>query len=213
VSTGFLEELGRYASPVVGDDDLDGTSALLCAELDGRTRRLSCRLSLGRRLDSMAHRVADHVHERLGQAFQNDSIELGAVPADQELDVLALGGRDVAHGARKRRRDRRERQHAHLDRGVLQLAEQPATQVELVGDRLVLDDAIAADHVLEPATVENGLGHEVEQAVDLLWRYANRAPVGSQALPSSAQRRRPDRRACRRRRSPSWLRGRRAARV
>ena len=160
--TGFLDQGGRHAASVVRDDDLDRPAPLFCSELHGCARRLSCCLSLARRLDSVAHGVADHVHEWLGQAFQNDSVELGVVPADQELDVLALGGRDVADGAGKRRGDRRERHHAHLDRSVLQLAEQPATQVELVGDRLVVAAAILADHVLEPAAVQNGLGDEIE---------------------------------------------------
>ena len=38
--------------------------------------------------------------------------------------------------------------------------------------------AIVADHVLEPAAVENGLGNEVEKAVDLLRRHADRASIG-----------------------------------
>ena len=118
------------------------------------------------------------MHERLGQALQDHPVELGLVPADHEHDVLALGGGDVAHGAGKLRGDRGERKHAHLDRGVLQVAEEPAAQIELVGDRLVVVAALDADHVLEPAAVENGLGHEVEQTVDLLRRHANPAPVG-----------------------------------
>ena len=126
----------------------------------------------------MAHGVADHVHEWLGQAFQNASVELGVVPADQELDVLPFGRRDVADRSGKRRCDRRERHHAHLDRGVLQLAEQPATQIELVGHRLVAAAAIVADHVLEPAPVQHGLGDEVEQTIDLLRRHADRTSIG-----------------------------------
>ena len=126
----------------------------------------------------MAHGVANHVDQRLGQALQNDSVELGVVPADQELDVLSLGRRDVADGAGKRCRNRRERHHAHLDRGVLQLAEQPAAQVELIGDGLAGAAAIVADHVLEPAAVENGLGNEVEKAVDLLRRHADGTSIG-----------------------------------
>ena len=156
----------------------DGPAPLLRGELHAREGRLSCRLSLARRFDSMAHGVADHVHEWLGQAFQNASVQLGVVPADQELDVLPFGRRDVADRSGKRRCDRRERHHAHLDRGVLQLAEQPATQIELVGHRLVAAAAIVADHVLEPAPVQHGLGDEVEQTIDLLRRHADRTSIG-----------------------------------
>ena len=176
--TGFLDECGGDAASVVRDGDLDRAAALFRCELDSRARRLPCCLSLARRLDSVANGVADHVHERLGQALQNDSVELGVVPADQELDILPLGRGDVADSAGKRRGDRRERHHAHLDRGILQLAEQPATQVELVGHCLVAAAAIVADHVLEPAAVEHGLGHEVEQAINLLRRHADRTSIG-----------------------------------
>ena len=116
----------------------------------------------------MADRVAQEMHEWVGEALEDDTVELGVLAAHDQLDVLPLGGRDVANRARQRPRDGRDRQGAHLDRRVLQLVEEPLAEVELVGDGLVLSDAFASEHVFEAPPVQDGLAYEVEEPVDLL---------------------------------------------
>ena len=91
-------------------------------------------LALLRRLDPVGDRVAQQVYERLREPLEDRPVELGLGPYDDELDLLAGLGGEVAHGARQRRDDRRERQRPHPDRRALEPVEQARADVELVGD-------------------------------------------------------------------------------
>ena len=170
------EDLLRHAASVVGDDDLDRAAALFGVELDRRSSRLARAPALVRGLDTVADRVAQEMDERLGEALEDDAVELGALPAHDELDLLAQRGGDVANRARQASGDRRDRQCPHLDRCVLQLVDEPLAVIELVGDVLARRYAVAAEHVLETPPVQDGLADEVEESVDLLRRDANAAP-------------------------------------
>ena len=121
----------------------------------------------------MRDRVAQHVHEHLGQALEDDAVELGLGPDDRQLDLLACGDRHVAHGARERPGDRRERQRAHADRSVLQLVQQAIADIELVGDALV-QARLRVERVLQAAAMGDRLAHQVEQPVELVGRDADR---------------------------------------
>ena len=121
----------------------------------------------------MRDRVAQHVHEHLGEALEDDAVELGLGPDDRELDLLACGERHVAHGAWERPGDRRERQRAHADRSVLQLVQQAIADVELVGDALV-QARLRIKRVLQAAAMGDRLAHQVEQPVELVGGDADR---------------------------------------
>ena len=173
LARGLREQLGRDPAPVVRDDHRDEPASLLRSQHDAPARRLARLESLRGRLDAVSDGVSEHVHERLGEALEDHAVELGLGALDDELDLLALGVRDVADGAGERSGDRSEGQRARLDGGVLQGAEQAVAEIELVGELLVLGRVVRGDQVAEPLTVEHRLADEVEQDVELLGRNAH----------------------------------------
>ena len=110
------------AAAVVGDRDLDRAAALLGAQLQPPALRLAGPRALLGRLDAVGDGVAQDVDERLGEPFEDGAVELRLGAEDDQLDLLAGLGGEVAHGARERRHDRRQRQRAHPDRRVLEVA-------------------------------------------------------------------------------------------
>ena len=128
--------------------------------------------SLGR-LDAVIERVADDVHQRIGELLDHHLVELRVLAAQHELDLFVQLARDLAHGARELRVDLPDRHHAHLDDRLLQLvqlaveiardlrqlvrrASAPAAIVVRARERLelrLLDDQLADDvhHVIELA--------------------------------------------------------------
>ena len=102
----------------------------------------------------------------------------------------------------------RDRQHPHLDRGVLQLAERAGRR-----DRARRRPTRRRPMRSSPITcssrrpVQNGLGDEVEQTVDLLRRHANRAPVGSSGGQSARRPARPVRLGLAAAKAPARLAG------
>ena len=144
--------------------------------------RLPGRTPLRRRLDAVGDGIAQHVHERLREPFEDHAVEFRLRPLDDEIDLLALGVRAVANGARERPGDRSERQRAGLERGVLQGVEQAVAEIELVREILSLRGVARGDHVAQPLAVEHRLADQAEQDVELLGRDAHRAAARALAL-------------------------------
>ena len=107
------------------------------------------------------------VNERVSEAFQDHTVELGVDPDDPQLGLLALGQRHVTYRARQRAGDRGERQRPHPDRRVLQLGQQAFAEIQLICDGLL---GLVGEHVLEPAAMQDRLADEVQEPVDLLRR-------------------------------------------
>jgi len=70
------KQVGSDAAPVVGDGDLDESAALLGAKLDEAAVGLTGPAPLGGRLDAVRDGVSQQVHERLGEALEDDAVEL-----------------------------------------------------------------------------------------------------------------------------------------
>ena len=75
------------------------------------------------RLDAVIERVADDVHQRIGQLLDHHLVELRVFAAQHQLDLFVQLARDFAHGARELRVDLPDRHHARLDDRFLQLVE------------------------------------------------------------------------------------------
>ena len=101
--------------------------------------RLAARHALRGRLDAVVHAVADHVHERLADLVDDRLVDAGGLALEDQLDLLALLARQVAHQPREALEDVADGQHPdvhhrllelrgharHLVHGVHQLARRP----------------------------------------------------------------------------------------
>ena len=102
------------------------------------TARLARRDALGGRLDAVIDRVAQQVHERIGEPVEDRAVELELGAAQLHLDPHARALGDVARRARQRLEDAQQRRGAQLERAALQLADHAVHAVEALGERRVL---------------------------------------------------------------------------
>ena len=91
------DRLGVHATPVVDDLDVNRATRVKRAQLHAPSCRLTCGNALLGRLDAVVHGVAERVHERIGDAVDDDLVELGILARQHELDVLARLGGHVTH--------------------------------------------------------------------------------------------------------------------
>ena len=94
----------EHPAPVVGDDDLDEPPRCSAASSTGRASGFPAPRARSGVSIPWRNRVPEQVHEGLGEPLEDDAVELGVNPVIDELDLLALGGRDVAHGPGERGR-------------------------------------------------------------------------------------------------------------
>jgi hypothetical protein len=149
-------------------------------QLDVAARRLTRPLAIGRSLYAVGHGIAQHVHERVGEALQDHPVEFGIGASDGEHDVLARRSRQVADHSGQRPGDRRERKRPHLDRGVLQLAERARARAERIGDAL-RQVRLVSESVRQPTPILHGLADDIEQVIDLGRCDTHRALLWDQA--------------------------------
>ena len=81
------------AAAVVGDFDDDLIAVVIGVQPDDALRRLAQFAALFGRLNAVAHRVAHQMGERLGDGVENSFVEIGVLPAD---DQVRLRGRIAA---------------------------------------------------------------------------------------------------------------------
>ena len=89
------------------------------------TGGLPTRSALVARLDAVIDRVADHVHERVGQLLDDELVDLGLGAGDDQVHLLVVLARDLPHDARELVEDLPERHHPHFEDAVLHLREVP----------------------------------------------------------------------------------------
>ena len=162
----------------------------LCSA-DSRTRpdaRLArARARLGR-LDRVVDRVADEVHERVGEVLDDELVELDVAAGHLEVDLLPHLAGDLPDHPRELVEDLLERDHPDLEDALLQLREPPlegAVRVEqLGGERGV--PALRLDPLgdrLQRRLHEHELADDLHEPVEL-------ADVDAHRLRDRAQRRR-----------------------
>ena len=161
------------APAVVGDGDHDVIAALEGLDADASLGILAARDALLARLDRVIERVADHVHQRIDELLDDQLVELGVGAAQLEPHVLAEVDAQAAHDARDLLEDLRERDHAHVEHGRLELA-------QLAVERLVHLREVAADarrrrvgaeprhQLADRAALDHELADQVHQLVELV---------------------------------------------
>ena len=87
--------------------------------------------------DAVVDRVADQMHQRVGELVQHAAIQFGVGTFDLPADVLALGPRQVADGPLELVGDRGDGNHLGPHRAILQVVEHPGLLVELGAGRRV----------------------------------------------------------------------------
>ena len=91
----------------------------------------------------MIGRVADQVHQRIADLFDDRSVHLGVFAFDDELDLFALFGGDVAHDPRQPIENALHRQHARLHDLLLELIRDTS---DMQGGLLqIAQDAVVAE--------------------------------------------------------------------
>ena len=114
---------GIDAPPVVAHVDHDRVPLLIRGERHAADRRLPEFRTLLRRLDAMVERIADDVHQRVGELLDHHLVELRVLAAQHELDFLVQLARDLADRSRELREDLADRHHPHLDHRPLHLVQ------------------------------------------------------------------------------------------
>jgi hypothetical protein len=94
-----------------------------------RAGRLALRDTYVRHLDAVVHRVADEVHERVGDLLDDRLVQLGVGARDLEIDLLAEFPAHVAHDAPEPVARLADLHHPHLQRAVADLLDE-------IGDHL-----------------------------------------------------------------------------
>jgi hypothetical protein len=77
------------------------------------------------RLDAVIDRVADHVHQRVGELFDDELVDLRLGARDDEVHLLAVLARDLPDDARQLVEGLAQRDHAHLEDAALHLRQVP----------------------------------------------------------------------------------------
>ena len=78
-----------------------------------------------RRLETMVDRVANQVHQRVGQLFNNEFVDLGLRTRHHQADLLIVVARHLPDTARQLIEQLPQGYHAHREDTLLKLAELP----------------------------------------------------------------------------------------
>ncbi len=148
------------AAPVIRDFDGDGAAFVRGRNRDRAARRLARLPPLGRRLDAMVGRVAKQVRQRILDQFQHLAIELGVGPGQDEIDILAEFGAEVAHEPRQLLPGRADGLHPRLHHARLKLGRHGR---ETLQRRLELGQFDAARQLDQLVAGEHQLGDHRHQ--------------------------------------------------
>ncbi len=113
-------------------------------------------------------RIADQVHQRIGDAFDQALVQFGALAERAQAHLLAEPGGQVADQAREAAEHRVHRQHAHADHRFLQIAGVAFQQVQAGEQAFALAGIQQAGHLLEHRLGDHQFADQVDQAVDLV---------------------------------------------
>ena len=112
------------SAAVVRDFDQHVLAFAQGAQADRRDGGLACGGARRRGLDAVVHRVAQHVHERLDEDFDDGLVRFGVFALDDQRHGLAQLGRHLAYQPRKSLKGDAQRQDSHAENGSLQLADE-----------------------------------------------------------------------------------------
>ncbi len=135
------------AGAVVGEDDHDLVRLLAQLDRDARGLRLSGRAARLRILHAMYHRVAQHMLQRRGDAFEHAAVEFDLRALDLELRLAAGFARRLPHDAVQAFAQGRERHRAHAHQVLLQFA---------ADARLLQQSGVGFVHVLQQRHLDRG---------------------------------------------------------
>ena len=158
---------GVEAAPVVGDLDDDVTAFVPGGEPDRPSLGLAGGAPLGRHLEAVVGRVADHVDQRILDEIEHLAVELGLGALHLELDRLAKLGGQVAHDPRQLLPRIADRLHARLHDAFLQLggdvgeALQRRLEFGILVPAADVEQLIAREHQLRDH------GHQMFERVDM----------------------------------------------
>ena len=160
------------AGSVVGELDDDRSGLAPGRERDGAAGVLALGAADLGRLDPVMQGVADHVGQRVAQVLDDGRVHLDLFALDRDARELALGGREVAHGADELAQRRTHRHHPHLHDELLEL------RVELCGVLVRLEGArhgVLLEKLPEAAAGDRDLARDRHEAVELVDGHAERA--------------------------------------
>ncbi len=165
------ELLAIQTAAVVANLDNDAVALVEGVERDLPDLRLARGAALVRRLDAVIDRVADHVHEWIGDLLNDVLVELGLLAADDEFDLLAGLAGHVPDEATHLLEGGADGHHAHRHRGFLDVADDLGDLRDVSGQLLVGADNLAqADHRLG----DDEFTDRVHQRVELRRVHADR---------------------------------------
>ena len=165
------DALAIESGAVVGELDDDRAGLAPRRERDGAARVLALGAADLRRLDPVVQGVADHVGQRVAQVLDDGRVHLDLFALDRDARELALGGREVAHGADELAQRRSHRHHPHLHDQLLELGvELRGVQVRLEGAR----HGMLFEQLPEAAARDRDLARERHEPVELVDRDTER---------------------------------------
>src|SRR5205807_4516818 len=89
------------AAAVIADFHHHLGALMIGVQINGAPGRLSRREAFFGRANTVIHRVADKMHERLGESVENALVEVGRLTGDFQRDIFSALLGDVANDARK----------------------------------------------------------------------------------------------------------------
>lgn len=118
-----LANLGRVDSAaIIGDLDHDLIALMIGVEPAGALRTLAGARAFLRRFNAVAHRVAQNMHERLGERVEDAFVKIGVRAFHDQLNFLAPLASYVTNGSRKAAEELIDRNHSDLHDGMLEVA-------------------------------------------------------------------------------------------
>ena len=133
------------AAAVVADGDDDVAAGVAGGELEHAGRRLARGLALVGRLEPVVERVAHQVDERVAEGVDDGAVELGVAAGQDEVDLLADLGGQVAHEAREAHEDGVDLDHPHLHDHRLQRLRAAGEVTDRLGEAVRCPSPAASD--------------------------------------------------------------------
>ena len=156
------------AAAVVADFDDDVAALVRSRQGDGAGLVLArLRAHVGH-FQAMVDRVADQVHQRIGDAFDQALVQLRAFADGAQAHLLAQARGQVADQAREAAEHGIHRQHAHANDGFLQVAGVALQQVQAGEQAFALGLVEHAGDLLQHGLGDDQFADQVDQAVDLV---------------------------------------------
>ena len=151
-----LDPLDVEAAAVVGDPDDDVPALLEGLEPDRPALRLAAGATLGRALEPVVGRVADHVGEGVLDELEDLPVELRVAALEPQVDVLAELEPEIARQPRQLAPGAPDRLHARAHDVVLQLGRD---LVEPLQRRLERGAGLVADRLEQLVPRQHELAH------------------------------------------------------